>query len=69
MIEIWDLYVKGLQSCWPSNFENGSAPVQLEHGPTLKAGNYAALEPTDPIFTEKKDLNPFPNEACQKSRG
>ena len=33
MIEIWGLWVKGLQSCWPSNFENGSTPVQLESGP------------------------------------
>ena len=32
MLEIWSLSVKGLQSCHPSNFENGSTPVQLESG-------------------------------------
>ena len=33
MIEIWSLWVKVLQNCWPSNFENGLTPVQLESGP------------------------------------
>ena len=33
MIEIWGLQVKGLQSCWPSNFENGLTPVQLQSRP------------------------------------
>jgi len=27
--------------------------------PTLKASNFAALESTDPIFIESKDLNPL----------
>ena len=32
MIETWSLQVKRLQSCWPSNFENGLTSVQLESG-------------------------------------
>ena len=30
MLKIWALYVKGLQSYRPSNFENDLTPVQLE---------------------------------------
>ena len=72
--------MKGLQSYWPSNFENDSTPGQLEPGPnacaqnlggmaeaadfflrtlTLTASNFAALQPTDPKFSARKDLNPF----------
>ena len=38
MIKIWGLQVEGLQSCCPSNFENGSTPVQLESGLTGLSG-------------------------------
>ena len=30
MLKIWGLYVKGLQSYWPSNFENDSTPHKLD---------------------------------------
>ena len=30
MLKIWALKVKGLQSYWPSNFENDSTPRKLE---------------------------------------
>ena len=43
MIEIWDLWVKGLQSCWPSNFENGSTLGKLEPGPNAIADNSAGM--------------------------
>ena len=34
MLKIWSLYVKGLQSFQPSNFESDLTPVHLELGPT-----------------------------------
>ena len=34
MIEIWSLWVKGLQSYQLSNFENDLTPVQLKCGPS-----------------------------------
>ena len=37
VLKIWGLYVKGLQSYWPSNFENDSTPDQLEPGPIALA--------------------------------
>ena len=33
MLKILGLYVKGLQSYWPSNFENDLTPGVLESGP------------------------------------
>ena len=33
MLKIWALYVKGLQTYWPSNFENDSTLGDLKSGP------------------------------------
>ena len=41
LLEIWNLWVKGLQSCQQSNFENGSTPDELEFGPTGLSGTGA----------------------------
>jgi len=41
MLKIWGLYVKGLQSYHPSNFENDSTPGKLESGPTGSSGAWA----------------------------
>ena len=61
MIEIWGLWVKGLQSCWPSNFENGSTPVQLESGPIglTRAGAVWQTFSWDRQFWKLLTLQPF----------
>ena len=38
MLKIWGLWVKGLQSCHPSNFENDSTPVRVKPGPNGSSG-------------------------------
>ena len=37
LLKIWGLLVKGLQSYWPSNFENVLTPGVLESGPMALA--------------------------------
>ena len=44
MLKIWVLSVKGLQSYQQSNFENDSAPGNLESGPTALSGAGAARQ-------------------------
>ena len=41
ILKIWDLWVKGLQSYWPSNFENDLTPGVLESGPKAIADSFA----------------------------
>ena len=43
MKEIKSLYVKGLQSCWPLNFENNLTPGDLEPGPITLAHTSAGM--------------------------
>ena len=38
MLKIWGLQIKGLQSFWPSNFENDSTPGVLEFRLYFKKG-------------------------------
>ena len=44
MLKIFGLYVKGLQSYQPSNFENDLTLVAVEPGPTDSSGAEAAQQ-------------------------
>ena len=62
--------LKKKSAIWPRPLSNQSARVRLRPGSnlsqSLKDSNFAALWPTDPIFTASKDLNPL--KKCAKSQ-
>ena len=57
--------LKKKSAIWPRPLSNQSAWVWLRPGSNLSQSftdsNFAALSPTDPIFTESIDLNPLKN--------
>ena len=63
--------LKKKSAIWPRPLSNQSARVRLRLGSNLSQSltdsNFAALWPTDPIFTASIDLNPF--KKCAKSQG
>ena len=63
--------LKKKSAIWPRPLSNQSARVRPRLGSNLSqsltASNFAALWPTDPIFTASKDLNPL--KKCAKSQG
>ena len=44
MLKIWGLEIKGLQSYWPSNFENDSTSPGFEPGLTGSSGAVAGWQ-------------------------
>ena len=60
--------LKKKSAIWPRPLLNQSARVRLRPGSNLSQSltdsNFAALWPTDPIFTASKDLNP--SKKCAK---
>ena len=63
--------LKKKSAIWPWPLSNQSARVRLRPGSNLSQSltdsNFAALWPTDPIFTASIDLNPL-KKVCQISR-
>ena len=63
--------LKKKSAIWPRPLSNQSAQVRLRPGSNLSQSltdsNFAALWPTDPIFTASIDLNPL--KKCAKSQG
>ena len=62
--------LKKKSAIWPRPLSNQSAGSRLRSGSNLSQSltdsNFAALWPTDPIFTASIDLNPF--KKCAKSQ-
>ena len=56
MLKIWGLQVKGLQSYWPSNFENDSTPGQLKPGPNAIAHNSGGMAEAADFFLRTPNL-------------
>ena len=56
MLKILDLQVKGLQSCWLSNFENDSTPDVLEPGPNALAHTLGGMAEAADFFLRTPTL-------------
>ena len=53
---IWGLLVKGLQSCWLSNFENDLTPGGLKPGPIALAHTSAGMAEAADFFLRSPTL-------------
>ena len=56
MLKIWGLYVKGLQSYWPPNFENDWTLSQLEPRPNAIAHNSGGMAEVADFFLRTPTL-------------
>ena len=56
MLKIWALLVKGLQSCWLSNFENDSSSPGIEPGPNAIAHNSGGMAEAADFFLRAPTL-------------
>ena len=55
-LKIWSLLVKGLQSCWPSNFENDLTPGGLKPGQITLAHTLAVMAKVADFFLRTSNL-------------
>ena len=56
MLKIYDLQVRGLQSYWPSNFENDLSSPGIEPGPNAIAHNSGGMAEVADFFLRTPTL-------------